>query len=161
MNYDDQRDREIAAMYGMLQEAVQYLREFKATHCPNTTNSKVDQFLERPDKALKDAFSPPTLGSDLEQKTPEKSAEDALKGFSQLMCERLRINPFRADRELWLSYSSYYLFARLTGAMSEVAEGMMREPMDVERLRGALADLANFCMMLADKAGGLGNAECD
>ena len=79
----------------------------------------------------------------------------SVQQFAKVMEQKLSENRHKGDRQGWLECSPEWLFSRLVEEVGEVA-AIMRGSEGVGqyadcKLERELADVANFCMMLADR----------
>lgn len=76
-----------------------------------------------------------------------------VRAFAERMEAKLAQNRHKGDREGWMSCSPEWLFARLVNEIGEVAQIMAMDPQErhAAGIVDELADVANFCMMLADR----------
>ena len=75
--------------------------------------------------------------------------------FAEIMERKLAANRHKGDRPGWLACRPEWLFARLVEEVGEAAAIMRGSEDDgwgaAAKLESELADIANFCMMLADR----------
>ncbi len=72
---------------------------------------------------------------------------DEVWAFALLMESRLRRNDSRGG---WKSCTREYLWERLDANMKDLYESWLRPEQDMNETLGALVDIGNFAMMLAD-----------
>jgi NTP pyrophosphatase (non-canonical NTP hydrolase) len=78
-----------------------------------------------------------------------------VKWFAEQMEKTLQLHDESKGSDGWLNEEPYWLFERLEEEVEEV-EGIISDPdegfyIDPELLIKELTDIANFCMMIADR----------
>ena len=102
-----------------------------------------------PDHTLLMALAGHVLGREPTEELPASPTWPHVLAFARKMEKKLDQNRHKGDRPGWLSMSEGQLFNRLVEELGEVAKSLQCD--EPARTIMELADVANFCMMLADK----------
>jgi NTP pyrophosphatase (non-canonical NTP hydrolase) len=85
---------------------------------------------------------------------PESPTSEYVERFAALMERQLAANRHKGNRPGWLGESFDFLKSRLCDEVAELFDQITCDGSSGDIAKEA-ADVANFCMFLADKAGGL------